>query len=177
MGFKKKSRTNLSSATTSRPEVLPEAEPPEPRMRSPDKDPASMEDARHQRSNESNVPLSGEKRHVITTNSERPSEPLNPLTMWKGKSRSLSPQQYRSRETFLSPKQSKSTVIERGEYIFPMTEEDIPPRTRPSSSIARTSEEWTTTNDSQDPYSRRKLRKRVNPASENPDTQGTKLDS
>src|SRR3984885_6092614 len=119
MGFKKKSRTNLSTATTSRPEVLPEAEPPNPRTRSPDKDPASMEDARYQRTDEPTVPLSGDERHVTTTNPEKPSEPLNPLTTWKGKSRSLSPQQYRSRETFLSP--SVATVINACFLSFTLT--------------------------------------------------------
>src|SRR6202042_1725417 len=162
-GPKKKPRTNV---TTSKPEVLHEAEPPDPRARSPDKDSASMDDAIDQNNAAANAPLSGDERHVTTMSPEQPSESLNPLTMWKGKARSLSPQQYRSRETFLSPKQSKSAVIDRGEYIFPTSEEDAPLGTRPS---PRTSNELTTTDDSQDLYGRRKLRKRVDPASQNPD--------
>ena len=128
-----------------------------------------MEDARHQKNAAATAPLSGDERHVTTPFTEVPAEVTNPSTMWKGKARSLSPHQFTQRETFLSPKQHKSAVIDRNDYVFPNTEEDVPLGRRSSSTRARTSEEWTLTDDSNDPNGRQKLRKRVDPASKNPD--------
>ena len=112
MAPKKKTRSNLSTATMARYEVLPEAEPPDPHARSPDKDPTLGGSSERQKNPLASMPVSGVERHVITGNSEVPSELGDPPTTWKGKARSLSPQQFRPRETFLSPKQSKSAVID-----------------------------------------------------------------
>ena len=106
------------------------------------------------------VPLSGDEHHVTT---EIPAESPDPPTAWKGKARSLSPQQFRPRETFLSPKQSKSAVIDRADYIS--MEEEVPPGRRPSSDRARTSNEWM----SNDRYGAWKAHKKSYPVEENPE--------
>src|ERR1700727_2330321 len=166
MAPKKKTRSNLSTATAAQYEVLPEAEPPDPHARSPDKDPALVGSSKNQKNPIASTPVSGIERHVITENSEVPSELVDPPTTWKGKARSLSPQQFRTRETFLSPKQSKSAVIDRDDYAFPTTEEEVPLRKRHSPVQTGMPEEWTTTDNSHDLYGSRKLRRKINPSLE-----------
>src|SRR5215510_10776361 len=111
MGFKKKSKANVVTSTTSRPEVLPQEEPPEPRARSPNRDSALVEGLESQKNTAESMPLSGDERHVTTRIPEVVSaETSNPSTMWKGKAKTTSHEQYRPRETFLSPKQGRSAV-------------------------------------------------------------------
>src|SRR5215510_15367185 len=162
MGFKKKSKANLVTATTSRPKVLPQEEPPEPQARSPNWDSALVEGLESQKNTAESTPLSGDERHVTTRSPEVVSaETSNPPTKWKGKARTTSPEQYRPRETFLSPKQAKRAMLEGEGYILPTTEEDVPLGRRSSPNRAKTSEEWTTTDDSNDLYGGHKLRKSV----------------
>jgi hypothetical protein len=169
MAPKKKSRTNLATASSSRHEVLPEAEPPDPTERSPNKDPVQLEDEETRKDTRTSMPLSGDECHVTT---EIPAESPDLPTAWKGKARSLSPQQFRPRETFLSPKQTKSAVFDRREYVFPTTEEEVPSGRVPSSVRARTPEVWTSTGESNDSYGNRKAHRKEKSDSVNPVREG-----
>jgi len=127
MGFKKKSKANLLTATTSRVEALPQEEPPRPQAQSPNRDSALMEALESKKDMAENTLLSGDERHVTTRSPEvAPAETSNPPAMWKGKARTMLPEQYRPRETFLSPKQAKRAIMEGEGYILPTTEEDVP---------------------------------------------------
>src|SRR5262245_62161572 len=133
MGFKKKSKTNLSTAMTSRPEVLLQEEPPDPRSQNPNRDSTLVEGLESQKNTAESMLLNGDKCHVTTRSPEVvAAETSNPPTMWKGKARTTSHEQYRPRETFLLPKQGRSAVLESEGYILPTTEEDAPLGRRPS---------------------------------------------
>ena len=160
----KKTKTNMPS-TTSRLEVPPEEEPPSSIPRDPDKDPAPIGVSKTRENMATSVPLSGDKHHVTTIDIEAQAASPNLSTAWKGKSRLMSPQQSRQREIFLSPKQTKSAVIDRASYFYPITEDQISPGRRPSSDRARTSNEWM----SNDLYGARKSHKKSDPVEENPE--------
>src|ERR1700729_1919573 len=136
-----KTKTNKPTRKP-RTEVLPSEEPPTSKPREPDKDTSSIGSSRMRRQTAVNAPLSGDERHVTTMDIEARAASPDLSTAWKGKSRLMSPQQSRQRETVLSPKQSKSAVIDRASYFYPTTEDETSPGRRPSSDRTRTSNEW-----------------------------------
>src|SRR5262245_47449254 len=105
----KKTKTNMPS-TTSRLEVPPEEEPPSSIPRDPDKDPTSIGVSKTKENTATSMPSSGDERHVTTIDSEAQDASPDPFTAGKDKSRLMSPQQSRQRETVLSPKKTKSAV-------------------------------------------------------------------
>src|SRR5499426_4216316 len=160
---KKKSRNLLTSTTPARSEVLPQEEPPDPMEQSPLKDSVHPERLTLQEEMRASALASGGKCHVTT---EAQAEIPDPNATRKGKARAASPQQYTTRETFLSPKQTR-TVVDRSDYVFPSTEEEIPQTWRPSSVLARTPEGWTSSDDPNDPNGARKLHRKFNPSQAN----------
>src|SRR5262245_30130085 len=164
---KKKSRHPQTSTTPARSEVLPQEEPPDPMERSPLKDSVHPERLTLHEEMRASVLASGGERHVTT---DAQAEIPDPNATRKGKARAASPQQYTTRETFLSPKLTR-TVADRSDYVFPSTEEEIPQTRKPSSVLARTPEGWTSSDDHNDPNGARKLHRKYIPsqANENPE--------